>query len=65
MVIDGILGNGDILHPTGRTAGFGKIDRSALPKHVLLALFDAGYIGFELLIIPQRHRLGKFLVVGK
>jgi hypothetical protein len=36
MIINRIFGDGDVFDPAGGAAGFGKIDRTPLPEHILL-----------------------------
>src|SRR5476651_2306949 len=59
MIIDRIFGNRYIFYPAGGSAGFGKINGFAFPKHILFPFLYLFNIDFELLIIPDWHCLGK------
>ncbi len=62
MVRYRVLGNRNILHSTGSTRGFSKINRQAFPQDIVFALFYLINITSVLFVVPHRNCLTEFLV---
>src|ERR1043165_8543292 len=57
MVTDGVFGDRDVLHTTGSTTRFSKIDRFSIPKHAFLPRLYLLDVGLECLVIAYGNRL--------
>lgn len=59
MIGHTVLRNGNVFHPAGSAAGFGKVQGTARPQHISLALLYALHPGAHCLIIANSHCLFK------